>query len=65
MSNTRKIYRLNLDPESVGSEYEKICEEDIAKMNFALEAIGAAKGWGNNPRWDLLFEAGLKQLLNE
>ncbi|MCX6795764.1 MAG: hypothetical protein NT165_03525 [Candidatus Falkowbacteria bacterium] len=42
-----------------------IREEKLSNMNFALTELGKAKGWGQNPRWDLLFEAGFKALVNE
>jgi hypothetical protein len=58
------IYKLVVDPEYRGDFKEKY-EKDVEMMNFALAAIGKAKGFGNNPRWDLLFERGLKALLEK
>ncbi len=37
---------------------------ELEKMNFALERLGEAKGWGGNPRWDLIFEYGFKGAVN-
>ena len=54
-----KIYKLVIDPECT-SRYKEKYESDIEKMNYTLEVIGRAKGFDDNPRWDLFFEAGLK-----
>ena len=60
------IFKLVINPEY--KDEHNLCqthEEQLRNMTFALTQLGEAKGWGGNPRWDLLFEAGFNALVNE
>jgi len=49
------------DEHNLSETYKK----QLQNMEYALTKLGEAKGWGGNPRWDLLFEEGFKALVNE
>ena len=64
----KPTYKLILNSDKDYSN-EPVLKENFEKklMNYEYVAnlIGKAKGWGGNPRWDLIIEKGLETLINE
>lgn len=61
-------FKLTLDPSRNSPDnnsLEAARQKPLDNLTYAVTLIGEAKGWGGNPRWDLVIEAGLKALVNE
>ena len=62
----KSVFKLIINPEHKdNNNLNQVYNEQLNSMNFALIKFGEAKKWHGNPRWDLLFEAGFKALVNE
>lgn len=64
----KPTYKLILNLEesySKNPELKEIHEKKLMNYEYAANLIGKAKGWGGNPRWDLIIEKGLEALIKE
>ncbi len=68
MVEQKPTYELILNPDkdySNDSDLKYQFEKNLMNYEYAAKLIGKAKGWGGNPRWDLIIEKGLEALINE
>ncbi|NCN87009.1 hypothetical protein GW932_04185 [archaeon] len=68
MAEQEPTYKLILNPDrdySNNAELKDNFEKNLLNYEYVAKLIGKAKGWGGNPRWDLIIEKGLESLINE
>jgi hypothetical protein len=66
--DTESGYKLIVNPDAAWTQKTRLkaqLEKELQRWETIINAIGEARGWGNNPRWDLVIEAGIKVLLSE
>jgi hypothetical protein len=54
-------YKLIVNEESSkDNSLKNSYETELKNLEFAVTELGKARGWGGNPRWDLVIEKGLE-----
>ena len=69
MVEAKPPYNLIIHPDYLrdlkdSPESKKISEGNLEKLENIVVAIGEARRWGGNPRYDLILEEGIKAYLS-
>ena len=58
-------YKLIVNEEYYGKDnfLKESREQELKNYQFVVESLGKSRGWGGNPRWDLIIEKGLEYYL--
>ena len=55
--NPDKSYEIN-------PELEEIFKKELGKFETLVTELGESRGWGGNPRWDLIIKEGIRAYLS-